>query len=138
MSEEERKVIQKPRVISRIALVAGIVTFLCGLLIVPFAIFFVCGCGLMPHFEYREAKSLVPSVREYALSNLQDLSEEERDFILQTEPVIGHANYMIYYYWWKNKDGETLFCVESSPPSTGIKPTTAYRVNVEEEVSPYR
>jgi len=87
------------------------------------------GCGLMPHFEYKEAKSLVPSVREYALSELPNLSEEERNFINQTEPVIGHANYMIYYYWWKNKDGQTLFCVESSSPSAGLGPTVAYRVN---------
>lgn len=94
-----------------------------------FGIFFVCGCGLMPHFEYKEAKSLVPSVREYALNNIQDLSKEERNFIIQTEPVIGHANYMIYYYWWKNKDEKTLFCVESSAPSTGLGPTRAYRVN---------
>ena len=37
MSEEERKEKRKPRVISRIALVAGFATFLCGLLIVPAA-----------------------------------------------------------------------------------------------------
>jgi len=91
--------------------------------------FFMTGCGLMPHFEYEEAKSLVPSIREYAMSTLQNLSEEERDFITQTEPVIGHANYMIYYYWWKNKDGKTLFCVESTSPSAGLEPMAAYRVN---------
>ena len=90
---------------------------------------FICGCGLVPHFAYKEAKSLVPSVRGYALDNLQYLSEEDRNLIIQTEPVIGHANYMIYYYWWNNKDGKTLFCVESSAPSTGLGPVRAYRVN---------
>ncbi len=38
MSEEERKEKHKPRIISIIALVVGIATFLCGLLIVPFTL----------------------------------------------------------------------------------------------------
>jgi hypothetical protein len=94
-----------------------------------FGIFFLCGCSLTPRFEYEAAKSLVPTVREYALLNIQGLSEEERSFIIQTEPVIGHANYTVYYYWWKNKNGEILFCVESPPPSSGLGPTKAYRAD---------
>ena len=100
-------------------------TLILFLMVFP-GICFICGCGLMPRFEHDQAQSLVPSIREYALSNIQNLSQEERNFIIQTEPVIGHANYMIYYYWWKNKDGETLFTVESSPPA-GHDPTRAYR-----------
>ena len=45
------------------------------------------GCGLMPHFEYKEAKSLVPSVREYALSNLPNLSEEETSLTKQNQSL---------------------------------------------------
>ena len=87
----------------------------------------VSGCGLLPRYEYEEAKALVPSIREYALNNIQDLSKEDRDFINQTEPVIGHANYVIYYYRWQDKDGQTRFCVEASTPSSEIAPTRAYR-----------
>lgn len=100
-----------------------------AIVILSILLSFICGCGLLPRYEYEEAKSLVPSVREYALSTLQDLSGEERNFINQTEPSIGHSNYMIYYYWWKNKEGKTLFCVESTSPSTGLEPMVAYRVN---------
>jgi hypothetical protein len=100
-----------------------------AIVVVSILFSFICGCGLLPRYEYEEAKSLVPSVREYALSTLQDLSEEERNFINQTEPSIGHANYVTYYYWWKNKEGRTLFWVESSRPSTGLEPMRAYRVN---------
>jgi len=102
-----------------------------------FGIFYVCGCGLMPRFEYKEAKALIPSIREYALANIEDLSEEERAFIIQKDPVIGHANYTIYYYWWKNKDDENLFCVESFSPSSGLKPTKAYRFNIKQKRSSY-
>jgi hypothetical protein len=40
MSEEEKKEKYKPRVISRIALLLGIVTFFSGLLLVPFTLWF--------------------------------------------------------------------------------------------------
>lgn len=38
MSEEKKKEKHKPRVISRLALLAGIVTFLFGIMLLPFAI----------------------------------------------------------------------------------------------------
>jgi hypothetical protein len=102
-----------------------------------FGLFFVCGCGLMPRFEYKEAKALIPSIREYALANIEDLSEEESVFIIQKDPMIGHANYTIYYYWWKNKEGENLFCVESFSPSSGHEPIKAYRINIKQKRSSY-
>lgn len=102
------------------------------------AFVFVSGCGLLPRYEYEEAKVLVPSIREYALNNIQDLSKEDRDFIYQTEPVIRHANYVIYYYRWQDKDGQTRFCVEAAPPSSEVAPTRAYRINTEKTKSPYK
>ena len=98
----------------------------------------VSGCGLFPRFEYDQAKVLVPSIREYALNNIQDLTKEDRDLISHTEPVIGHANYVIYYYWWKDKDGQTRFCVETAPPSSKIAPTRAYRINIEKPKNSYK
>ncbi len=71
------------------------------------------------------------------LNNIQDLSKEDRDFIYRTEPVIGHANYVIYYYWWQDEDGQTRFCVEAAPPSSEIAPTQAYRVDTENRKSSY-
>ena len=100
-------------------------------------IFFVCGCGLTPRFEYKEAKALIQSMREYALANIKDLSEEERVFIIQKDPVIGHANYTIYYYWWKNTKGENLFCVESFSPSSELEPIKAYRINIKRKRNSY-
>jgi hypothetical protein len=52
MSEEEKKEIHKAaRIISRIALIAGFVTFLCGLLAVPYAF-----CDALMSLPVREPK----------------------------------------------------------------------------------
>jgi hypothetical protein len=52
MSEEEKKEIHKAaRIISRIALIAGFVTFLCGLLVVPYAF-----CDALVSLPVREPK----------------------------------------------------------------------------------
>jgi|GEM_PF-3450338 len=85
------------------------------------------GCGLMPKFEIQEAREQIPAMRTFLLAHVDDLNEAEKEFILSTDPVIGHANYMIYYYWWKDADGKCLFCVESSSPSSGVGPGRAYR-----------
>ncbi|MHC4640965.1 MAG: hypothetical protein ACYS32_04920 [Planctomycetota bacterium] len=55
MSEEEKKEIHKAaRIISRIALIAGFVTFLCGLLVVPYAF-----CDALVSLPLREPKYYV-------------------------------------------------------------------------------
>lgn len=52
MSEEEKKEVHKAaRIISRIALIAGFVTFLCGLLAVPYAF-----CDALVSLPVREPK----------------------------------------------------------------------------------
>lgn len=87
------------------------------------------GCALMPRFEVEKAREMVPSIREYALANIPDLTDREREFIRETEPGIGHANYTIYYYTWRNSEGKALFSVEAFPPSCGFEPTRANRVS---------
>ena len=94
---------------------------------VVLAVFGMFGCGLMPQFEHEHAKAKVPTMREYALKRITDLTKQERTLIMETEPVIGHANYVIYYFWWKDGAGNKVLCVESSPPSSGLGPTRAYR-----------
>lgn len=96
---------------------------------VVLAVFGMLGCGLMPQFEHEQAKTKIPTMREYALKQITDLTEQERTLIMETEPVIGHANYFIYYYWWKDGAGNTVLWVESLPPSDGLGPTPtgAYR-----------
>ena len=91
------------------------------------AILGISGCGLMPKFEYKQAKAMIPTIREYALNQITDLTEQERTLIIKTEPVIGHANYVIYYFWWKDETGKDILCAESLSPSSGIGPTEAYR-----------
>ena len=91
------------------------------------AVFGILGCWLMPQFEREQAKNEIPTMREYALNQIADLTEQERTMIIETEPVIGHANYAIYYFWWKDGEGNNILCVESLPPSNGLEPTRAYR-----------
>jgi hypothetical protein len=63
-----------------------------------------------------EARSAVRNVRDYALANLPELTLEETRFITTTDPEIGHANGIVYYYYWRFEPTGTIFVVETSPP----------------------
>ena len=94
---------------------------------IALSVFGILGCGLIPRFEHEQAKTQIPTIREYALKHITDLTEYERTLVMETEPVIGHANYVIYYFWWKDGAGNNMLCVESSSPSSGLEPVRAYR-----------
>ena len=86
-------------------------------------------CSVWPRYHYEEAKALAPNAKEYLLKSIDNLTNEETKFIKETEPEIGHANYVFYYYWWKRPDGKVLFKVETSSPTIGFSPYGAYRLS---------
>jgi len=75
--------------------------------------FLLSGCGY--HQErLAEAREAIPSVRQYLIEKIPDLTESEKEFIKNNEPFIGHANYAVYYFNWFID--EVTFTVETSGP----------------------
>ncbi len=74
------------------------------------------GCGVWPRFEIEAAKMATPQVRQYALDNQSNLTPDEREPIRTTEPQIGHANYVVYYFVWRDGKGKQVVGVETEPP----------------------
>jgi hypothetical protein len=83
------------------------------------------GCGVTPRSKFDEARRSVPEIREYALQNLPDLTPAERELVQNREPVMGQANYVAYYFWWKDERGRTVVTVDATAPP--CRPTRAYR-----------
>jgi hypothetical protein len=63
-----------------------------------------------------EAREAVPGVRDFALANLPELTIEEIRYITTSDPEIGNANGIVYYYYWRFEPTRTIFVVETSPP----------------------
>jgi hypothetical protein len=74
------------------------------------------GCGIMPRHRLREAAQFVPQMRAFALERLPDLTPQEREAIESREPVVGDANYVIYYFTWSDPSGRPVVTVEASAP----------------------
>src|SRR3954471_16930583 len=79
------------------------------------------GCGVMPRSKFDEARRAVPEMREYALRNLPDLTPAERERVESREPATGQANYVAYYFWWKDDDGRKGVTVEATAPRCGAR-----------------
>jgi hypothetical protein len=64
-------------------------------------------CTLLSRCAYNrqffdECRSSTPVIRDYAIQHLPALSQEDRQFIMSTEPRIGHANYVEIHFTWTN------------------------------------
>lgn len=94
-----------------------------SLLVVAMAI--VSGCDTVPRSKFHEAHQSLPAVRAYALQQLPDLTDREREIIRTQDPTMGQANFVVYYFWWKDSEGKTFVTVEASPPP--CKPYVARR-----------
>ena len=77
----------------------------------------LCGCSYHDS-RLQQAKASVPEMRRYLVEQIPDLSQQERELIENSEPLIGHANYTIYYFLWKDLQDNTLFTVEATGPGT--------------------
>jgi hypothetical protein len=78
-------------------------------------------CSLLTSCGYRqerlaEARKAIPSVRQYLIERITDLTKSEKEFIQNNEPFIGHANYAVYYFKWFDFSDEVSFTVETSGP----------------------
>jgi hypothetical protein len=71
---------------------------------------------VFPKHRLKEAAQYVPRMRAFALEHVPDLSPDEHEAINSREPEIGHANYVVYYFWWSDAAGRPLVTVEASPP----------------------
>ena len=77
--------------------------------------FLLSGCGY--HQErLAEAREAIPSVRQYLIEKIPDLTAAEKEFIEKNDPFIGHANYTIYYFNWIDEADEVSFIVETCGP----------------------
>ena len=96
-------------------------------LLMAFAVVLIAttGCGITPRSKFDEARRAVPEMREYALRNLPDLTPAERERVGSREPAMGQANYVAYYFCWKDEKGKTLVTVEATPPP--CRAVRAYR-----------
>ena len=75
--------------------------------------FFIISCCLTP--TAREGMQYIPEVRTYVLETT-DLTESEKMLVITSEPIIGHANHVVFYYKWKERSGKTVLTVETSAP----------------------
>ena len=94
-------------------------------LIILSTVLVLSSCSLFP--SLKEARKHTPEVRGFLIHKLQ-LTQVEKDLIENTEPVIGHANYTIYYYWWRDSSGENIFKVETTAPGESFSIISGKRV----------
>jgi len=85
----------------------------------------VYGCSIFPKFEYEKAAENIPAVIEYAKKEVV-LSRNIISIIENSKPLIGHSNYVIYYYRWQNPSGKDILIVETGSPENGFVPYRAY------------
>lgn len=88
----------------------------------------LAGCSIWPKFELDKARQYIPDARSYALANIEGLSETEKSILKNSDPVIGHLNYVDYFYWWKDKKGNNFVAVRTSSPQHGFEPISASRL----------
>jgi hypothetical protein len=78
-------------------------------------------CLLLTSCVYRqerlaEARKAIPTVRQYLIEQITDLTKSEKKFIQKNKPFFGHANYIVYYFKWFDFTDESVFTVETSGP----------------------
>lgn len=84
------------------------------LLVVVWAV--ASGCSAVPRHRLDETAQAVPQMRAFALKYLPGLTPDERQMVNSREPTVGHANYVVYYFWWYDAAGRPLVTVEATPP----------------------
>jgi hypothetical protein len=72
------------------------------------------GCSFFPGIK--EAAVCVPGVRAYALQNSTNLTPEAREIIEKQDPAIAHANYVVFYFSWRDATNRHIATVETSAP----------------------
>jgi hypothetical protein len=75
------------------------------------ACFLLAGCAYNRQF-FGECRPAVPTMRDYAIQHLPDLSQDEKEFISATEPRLAQANYIEVHFTWTN----VCEVFASSPP----------------------
>jgi transposase len=94
---------------SHTALGRTTVTYLVGLALCAL----LCSCSLFA--STKEAKACVPSVRTYALKSTA-LTPADREIIEKQEPTIAHANYVVFYFSWRDPSNRQIAQIETSAP----------------------
>jgi hypothetical protein len=76
----------------------------------------LAGCAYNRQF-FSECRPAVPTMRDYAIQHLIDLSQADKQFIAATEPRLAQANYIEVHFTWTN----VCEVLSSSPPCEPFK-----------------
>jgi hypothetical protein len=85
--------------------------------------------------DLQKRAKLIPAVRQYLIEQIPDLTKSEKEFIKDNDPLIGHANYIVYYFEWFDLSDEVSFTVETSGPP--FRPYKAERSIILIDPAPY-